>query len=159
MSQGFSGQKQIALLKAEYDALMTEAKYNGMLPQNKDRNDWLKGGRSTKLMSLLNRYRILAEKGRNPSLWFRLKWTLVLNLKIFSFLAKEPSDVIAALETAYYSSRKTEIEQELKAIEDALQQADITRNMERLRTCSLQLLKNRIAAKYTKGERNLPSGR
>lgn len=153
VSQGFSGQKQKALLKAEYDALMTEAKYNGLLPQNKGRNDWLKGGRSTKLMSLLNRYRILAEKGRNPSLWFRLKWTLALNLKMFSFLAKEPSDVIAALETAYYSSRKTEIEQELKAIEDALQQADITRNMERLRTCSLQLLKNRIADKYTKCER------
>lgn len=35
VSQGFSGQKQKALLKAEYDALMTETKYNGMLPQKR----------------------------------------------------------------------------------------------------------------------------
>ncbi len=153
VSKGFGEQKQKAILKAEYDALMTETKYNGMLPQNKDINDWLKRACSAKLMSLLNRYRILAEKERKPNLWFRLKWTLALNLKMFSFLAKEPSYVIATLETAYYSSRKTEIEQELKVIEDALQQADIKQNMERLRTCSLKILKNRIAGKYTKGER------
>ncbi len=153
VSKGFGGQKQKAILKAEYDALMTETKYNGMLQQNKDSNEWFNSVCSTKLMSLLNRYRILAEKERKPSLWFRLKWTLALNLKMFPFLAKKPSDVIATLETAYYSSRKTEIEQELKVIEDALQQADIKQNMERLRTCSLKILKNRIAGKYTKGER------
>lgn len=153
VSLGFGVQKQKALLKAEYDALMTEAKYNGMLPQNKDRNNWLMGWHSSKLMSLLSRYRILTEKDRKPGIWFRLKWAIALNPRVFSFLANKPSEVIAAFETAYYSSRKTEMEHKLKIIEDALQQADITQNMERLRSSSLQLLKNRLADKYTKGKR------
>lgn len=82
-----------------------------------------------------------------------------LGTKILTFLNRKATDVINSLESAYYFSRKTELEQELESIASALQSIDIQKSMKELRSSSLQLLKDKIAKRYNTGQRkNLQSG-
>lgn len=155
VSQGFDGQLLQAQLKAEYDALLKETKYNEMLQANEVSGSWLNGKSSTKLMKLFNLYQMMVEKEQKPSLWFRLKWSFALGWKMFSFLNCQPSSVINSLGSAYYYSRKAEIEQELQTIESQLQSIDLKQNVKDLRSSSLQLLKSIIAKRYGAGVRRI----
>ncbi len=153
VSQAFDEQLRQAQLKAAYDALLKESKYNDILRAGKAGEDWLNGKPSTKLMKLLSRYQMLTESGHKPNLWFRLKWAFSLGTQMFALLGKQSSHIISALESAYYFSRKTEIEHELESIALALQNIDINKGVKDLRSSSLQLLKNKIAKQYGTGER------
>ena len=147
VTKGFDSQTHQAQLKAEYDALLKETKYNDMLQQKSVGKEWLDGKRSSKLMKLLNLYQLKIEDRPKPDLWFRLKWTFSLGTRMFSFLGGKPSEVVASLESAYYVSRKTEIEQELDAIVTTLQSIDIKRCTAELRSASLLVLKSKMAQK------------
>lgn len=151
--QGFDSQTRQAQLKAEYDALLKETKYNDMLQQKSVGKEWLDGKRSSQLMKLLNIYKLKIEDRPKPDLWFRLKWSFLLGTRMFSFLGGKPSEVVASLEAAYYFSRKTEIEQELDAIATTLQSIDIKRYTAGLRSASLLVLKSRMAKRYQGFER------
>lgn len=148
VSQNFDNQTRLALLRSEYDDLIKETKYNDMLPQSPTDNEWLREINSSKLMKLLNRFQILAEEGRKPGFWFRIKWSFIIGMKMFSFLNGKPTHITACLETAYYFSRKNEIEQELNYIEESLRATDIKQKIKDLRTYSLQILKASIAKRY-----------
>lgn len=151
--QGFDSQTRQAQLKAEYDALLKETKYNDMLQQKSVGKEWLDGKRSSQLMKLLNLYKLKIEDRPKPDLWFRLKWSFLLGTRMFSFLGGKPSEVVASWEAAYYFSRKTEIEQELDAIATTLQSIDIKRYTAGLRSASLLVLKSRMAKRYQGFER------
>lgn len=153
VAQGFDAQIRQAQLKREYDALLKEAKYNDMLQQESAIKEWLHGKRSSKLMRLLNLYQLKIENRAKPNFWFRLKWAFSLGTKMFSFLGGNPSDVVADIESAYYFSRKTEIEQELDAIAATLQSVDIKRCTTELRSASLLILKSKMAKRYQASER------
>lgn len=153
VSKGFAGQLRQAQLKTEYDALLKESKYNALLGTYNTDNNWLHGKPSSKLMTLLNLYRMMVEKEHKPGFWFRLKWSFAMGMKTFLFLNGKVTEVIAGLEEAYYFSRKAEIEQELSLIAHALQSIDINRSAKDLRSSSLQILKNKIAKRYGSGER------
>lgn len=155
VSQGFDGQLRQAQLKAEYDALLKETMYNEMLQANEVSGSWLNGKSSTKLMKLFNLYQMMVEKEQKPSLWFRLKWSFSLDWKMFSFLICQPSSVINSLGSAYYYSRKAEIEQELQTIESQLQSINLKQNVKDLRSSSLQILKSIIAKRYGAGVRRI----
>lgn len=77
----------------------------------------------------------------------------MLGTKILTFLNRKATDVINSFESAYYFSRKTELEQELESIASALQSIDIQKSMKELRSSSLQLLKDKIAKRYNTGQR------
>ena len=153
VTKGFDSQTHQAQLKAEYDALLKETKYNDMLQQKSVGKEWLDGKRSSKLMKLLNLYQLKIEDRPKPDLWFRLKWTFSLGTRMFSFLGGKPSEVVASLESAYYVSRKTEIEQELDAIVTTLQSIDIKRCTAELRSASLLVLKSKMAKRYQASKR------
>lgn len=153
VTQGFDAQTHQAHLKAEYDALLKETKYNDMLQQKSVGKEWLNSKRSSKLMKLLNLYQLKIEDKAKLDIWFRLKWAFSLGTRMFSFLGGKPSDIIAGLETAYYFSRKTEIEQELDAIATTLQTIDIKRCTAELRSASLLVLKSQIAKRYQGSKR------
>lgn len=155
VSQGFDGQLRQAQLKAEYDALLKETMYNEMLQANEVSGSWLNGKSSTKLMKLFNLYQMMVEKEQKLSLWFRLKWSFSLDWKMFSFLNCQPSSVINSLGSAYYYSRKAEIEQELQTIESQLQSINLKQNVKDLRSSSLQILKSIIAKRYGAGVRRI----
>lgn len=153
VTQGFDTQTRQAQLKAEYDALLKETKYNDMFQQKSVGKEWLNGKRSSQLMKLLNLYQLKIENRMKPDFWFRLKWAFSLSTKMFSFLGGKPSDVVADLEAAYYVSRKTEIEQELDTIATTLQSIDFKQCATELRSASLLILKNKIAKRYQATER------
>ena len=151
VSQGFDGQLRHAQLKAEYDALLKETTYKEMLRTNSTDNKWLYSKPSRLLMKLFNLYQMKIEKEQHPGFLFRLKWTLSLGYRTFSFLNKEPNIITYSLEKAYYYSRKTEIEQELQTIESTLQSINLKQNVKDLRSASLEILKSKIAKRYGYG--------
>lgn len=153
VSQGFDGQLRQAELKAEYDALLKESRYNEMREDNHTEDEWLNGKPATKLMRLLNRYRMIIENGNTPGIWFKMQWAFSLGTRMLTFLNREPSNIINSLESAYYFSRKTEIEQGLKSIASALLSMDIQKSMKDLRSASLLLLKDEVARRYNTGGR------
>ena len=153
VTKGFDAQIRQAQLKAEYDALLKETKYNDMLQQKSFDNEWLNGKHSSKLMRLLNLYQLKIENRLKPDIWFRLKWMFSLGTRMFSFLGGKPSNVVADLESAYYLSRKAEIEQELDAITTTLQGIDIKRCSAELRSASLLVLKSKMVKRYQASKR------
>ena len=103
-----------------------------MREDNHTEDEWLNGKPSAKLMNLLNRYQMIVENGHKPGLWFRLQWAFLLGTKILTFLNRKATDVINSFESAYYFSRKTELEQELESIASALQSIDIQKDLKEL---------------------------
>lgn len=153
VSQGFDAQLRQAKLKAEYDALLKESTYNQRQEENHIVDEWLNGKPSAKIIKLLNRYKRIIEQGDKPGLWLRLQWAFLFGTKIFTFLNRKATDAIKSLESAYYISRKSEIERELESIASALQIIGTRKSMEELRSSSLQLLKDRIARRYNSKQR------
>lgn len=153
VSQGFDGQLRQARLKAEYDALSKESKYNEMREDSHTEDEWLHDKPSAKLIKLLYRYQRKVENGHKPGLWFRLQWAFSLGTKIFTFLNRKESDIISSLESAYYFARKKEIQREMESIASTLQSIDIQKSMKELRSASLQLLKDMISKRYNSGQR------
>lgn len=154
VSLGFTGQTRLALLKAEYDALIAEKKYDEMLKVAVDLdNEWLRTKHSFKIMKLLNLCKMMQEQGISPNLWFCLKWAFLLGFRTYSLLRNNLSVVIERLESAYYVARKFEIEQEIDVIEQQLLSVDVKESAEELRQSSLQILKQEIAKRYGAGRR------
>lgn len=154
VSLGFTGQTRLALLKAEYDALITEKKYDEMLKVAVDLdNEWLSTKHSFKIIKLLNLCKMMQEQGISPNLWFCLKWAFLLDFRTYSLLRNNLSVVIERLESAYYVARKFEIEQEIDVIEQQLLSVDVKESAEELRQSSLQILKQEIAKRYGAGRR------
>ncbi|QUB63672.1 AAA family ATPase [Prevotella melaninogenica] len=154
VSLGFTGRTRLALLKAEYDALITEKKYDEMLKVGVDLdNEWLSTKHSFKIMKLLNLCKMMQEQGISPNLWFCLKWAFLLDFRTYSLLRNNLSVVIERLESAYYVARKFEIEQEIDVIEQQLLSVDVKESAEELRQSSLQILKQEIAKRYGAGRR------
>lgn len=153
VTTGFDCQIRQAQLKAELDALLKELKYNDMLQQATSDCEWLRYKSSSKLISLLNFYRTMAENGQRVGLWFRLKWSFLLGIKMFSFLRAASSVIIASLESSYYSSRRMEIEKDLETTAATLQAINIEQNVKELRSSSLLSLKNKIAKRYNGNKR------
>lgn len=154
VSLGFTEQTRLALLKAKYDALITEKKYDEMLKVAVDLdNEWLSTKHSFKIMKLLNLCKMMQEQGISPNLWFCLKWAFLLDFRTYSLLRNNLSVVIERLESAYYVARKFEIEQEIDVIEQQLLSVDVKESAEELRQSSLQILKQEIAKRYGAGRR------
>ena len=153
VSQGFDGQLRQSELKSEYDALSIESKYYETRQDGHKTDEWLKGIPSAKLVKLLNSYQMLAETGQKPGLWFRLQWTFSIGTKIWTLLNRNSIEVINNLESAYYYSRKMEIERELESIASTLNSIDIQKNLKKLRLYSLQLLKDKVAKRYNTVQR------
>lgn len=153
ISQGFNTQTQEAQLKTKYDALLKEKKYNDMLGSETEDTEWLNNKDLSKLLKLLDMYQRITEKTQKPNIWFRLKWAFSLGFKMFTFLHTNPANVISKLESAFYTAKKAEIEEELKSIQSTLQNIDINQNLKDLRIYSLQLLKHSIAKRYDQRER------
>lgn len=145
VSIGFDGQLRQAKLKAEYDALLKETRYNEMWAEDRALRRWLEGKSSFKLMKLFNAYQLMMEKSQKPPLWFRLKWSFLLGLKMYGYLAAPTADLLQTLGRAYYVARKREIEEELEQIKDQLEAVFLEKSTQDLRSSSLLLLKHTMA--------------
>lgn len=86
-------------------------------------------------------------------MWYKLKWSLRMGMRMFSFLKKPSSRVVAELEAAYYDARLREIENELETIGSSLDAIQLPHHVKELRSTSLQLLKAAIAGRYAGKQR------
>lgn len=156
VSQMFDDQTELAKLKTEYNALITEKKYNDQFNIRiiKD-GDWLKNKPSVKLMELLNVCQLMVEQSKKPSLWLSLKWSFILGFPTLSLLRKDLSGFIAILENAYYEARKSEIEKDLDAITTRLHYNNLESSIKELTSSSLQLLKHKMVKRYVGGNRSV----
>ena len=156
VSQMFDDQTELAKLKAEYNALITEKKYNDQFNIRiiKD-GDWLKNKPSVKLMELLNVCQLMVEQSKKPNLWLSLKWSFILGFPTLSLLRKDLSGFIAVLENAYYEARKSEIEKDLDAITTRLHYNNLESSIKELTSSSLQLLKHKMVKRYVGGNRSV----
>ena len=156
VSQMFDDQTELAKLKTEYNALITEKKYNDQFNIRiiKD-GDWLKNKPSVKLMELLNVCQLMVEQSKKPNLWLSLKWSFILGFPTLSLLRKDLSGFIAVLENAYYEARKSEIEKDLDAITTRLHYNNLESSIKELTSSSLQLLKHKMVKRYVGGNRSV----
>lgn len=153
VSQCFEEQTREAQLKAEYEELSKESKYNEMLRVDTSDYKWLYQKKSTQLIKALDLYQRSIEKGKKPNIFFRIKCAFKFDIKAFSFLNNKPSNVISTLESAYYISRKAEIENDLMTISSHLKNINIQKNLNALRSSSIELLKHKVALKYKQAKR------
>lgn len=150
--QGFEELTRQAQLKSELDALLKESRYYEMQQHKVCAENWLDKVPSAKLMALLTTYKTTTEE-RGLTIWLRLKWAFLMGIRVFSFLNREPSQVCANLEAAFYRSRKAEIEKELEAIDTMLRHINIHQSVQELRSSSLTLWKSRLARRYASRKR------
>lgn len=155
ISAAFKNQSRCALLKAELEALKKESEYNELRNHMSSEYDWLITKSSSKLMSLRLEYGLMVENKQKLTFKFRLKWIFALGYKINTLFKEAPSIVINTLESAYYISKKHEIESELKDIEETLKSINVTQRSKQHRDYSLQILKYKIAEKYSSRRRKL----
>lgn len=153
VSKGFEGQLQQAKLQAEHAALQLEREHNEKLCASNESEGWLRNRASSSLLKLLHSYQLLNEGQKAVSIWYKLKWSLRMGMRMFSFLKKPSSRVVAGLEAAYYDARLREIENELETIGSSLDAIQLPHHVKELRSTSLQLLKAAIAGRYAGKQR------
>lgn len=153
VSKGFEGQLQQAKLQAEHAALQLEREHNEKLCASNESEGWLRNRASSSLLKLLHSYQLLNEGQKAVSMWYKLKWSLRMGMRMFSFLKKPSSRVVAELEAAYYDARLREIENELETIGSSLDAIQLPHHVKELRSTSLQLLKAAIAGRYAGKQR------
>lgn len=153
VSKGFEGQLQQAKLQAEHAALQLEREHNEKLCASNESEGWLRNRASSSLLKLLHSYQLLNEGQKAVGIWYKLKWSLRMGMRMFSFLKKPSSRVVAELEAAYYDARLREIENELETIGFSLDAIQLPHHVKELRSTSLQLLKAAIAGRYTGKQR------
>ena len=153
VSKGFEGQLQQAKLQAEHAALQLEREHNEKLCASNESEGWLRNRASSSLLKLLHSYQLLNEGQKAVSIWYKLKWSLRMGMRMFSSLKKPSSRVVAGLEAAYYDARLREIENELETIGSSLDAIQLPHHVKELRSTSLQLLKAAIAGRYAGKQR------
>ena len=153
VSKGFEGQLQQAKLQAEHAALQLEREHNEKLCASNESEGWLRNRASSSLLKLLHSYQLLNEGQQAVGMWYKLKWSLRMGMRMFSFLKKPSSRVVAELEAAYYDARLREIENELETIGSSLDAIQLPHHVKELRSTSLQLLKAAIAGRYAGKQR------
>lgn len=153
VSKGFEGQLQQAKLQAEHAALQLEREHNEKLCASNESEGWLRNRASSSLLKLLHSYQLLNEGQKAVGIWYKLKWSLRMGMRMFSFLKKPSSRVVAELEAVYYDARLREIENELETIGSSLDAIQLPHHVKELRSTSLQLLKAAIAGRYAGKQR------
>lgn len=157
VEQRFEYQTEAALIKAEYDALMKEVKYNDLLEKEMAipyPNGW-KGLSSAKLMRLLNLCQFEIAQSQKLALWFRIKCLFSYGFHTLSFFRAAPQQAVSTLERLYYEARKSEIERELSTIGRRLEAIDLKQKVKELTESSLKILKNKMSKRYSGATRQL----
>ena len=148
VSKGFEGQLRQAKLQAEHAALQLEREHNKKICTGNEADEWLSHHTSSSLLKLLHSYQQLVDRQQTINVWYRLKWSFRMGMRLFSFLKQPGHETIAQLESAYYDSRLREIENELNTTASQLDAIDLPRHVKELRSTSLLLLKDTIATRY-----------
>ena len=100
-------------------------------------------------MKLLYQCRSQLEQGKQLSFWFRLRWSFSLGWRALKFLQGDLSDIITALEQAYYQAAEAMLEAELHRETKALEEMNLAEQVRTLTSSSLQILKHVMAQRFS----------
>ena len=150
VERGFGHQTAKARLLSDLDTLLREKKYNELLqrPSGQD-TGWLIHQHTDKIMKLLYQCRSRLEQGKQLSFWFRLRWSFTLGWRALKFLQGNLSDIITALEQAYYQAAETRLREELHRETKALDDMNLAEQVRTLTSSSLQILKYVMAQRFS----------
>lgn len=158
----FSKQERLALARQEIQALKIE--WQHYLQEFVSKEPTIKpklSANSTQILNLWNEYQQFAEKGSTSRPWGLLSLIKRLNLfflKIKSwfiykipdknFYNREPDLIIADFQYLYYQTRHTELEIEIKTLEQELAKEDAFTITQQMVDTSMKYLKNALFHRY-----------
>ena len=149
VSKGFEVQNKMACLKIELQELKTERKYNDIYMRDMENDNRIFNKVPAKcILSFRRSYEHNIEHGRLHNLLFRIKWMFKLGFRINALLKYPANKLIEILDKEYYEVRIEEIEAEISECEQYLRTIDLSENLKILTSCSLSLLRHKIALKW-----------
>lgn len=152
LSEIFSKQESIAMLRQKLSSLNLEIKYfeqycsksNFDLPSKRS-NQTLN---SEKLMQLWQKCEAFAEKQQSVSLWFKFKCVFILKIAKWHFFRNPMINIITLLQREFYEARRTELNSEIKSLENFLIIRNAKGKMESLKRDSLDYLHAKLFERY-----------
>lgn len=143
---------RIALLKAKLSEYRIEKKYFEEFFKEtydeKSKIQTIKDLRSSRILELWNECQVFSDKNKNMSFWFKLKCIFYYKLFDNAFLKRPISDIIPAFQNLYYILKVSELENEVKSIEEKLKAYNFKDKLTELTDKSLIILKNSLYEKY-----------
>ena len=158
VAEQFAKQERLAVAKQELDALEVEEQYFSKFcedtklirPSKKPR----KGLRSEKVMKTLQECELLSEKEQTFSLWHKLKSSFIYGIYEWKFHDNDFGSIITYLQRLFYSTKRTELANEIASLQEVLAQVDAKQKMDMLSKQSMEYLKavlyNRFGGKVTR---------
>ena len=145
VAEHFAKQERLAVAKQELDALEVEAQYFSQFcedtkliqPSRKPR----KGLRSEKVLRTLQECEQLSEKEQTFSPWHKLKSSFIYGIYEWKFHDNDIGSIITYLQSLFYTTKRTELVNEIASLQEALAQVDAKQKMDMLTKQSMEYLK------------------
>lgn len=152
VAEHFAKQERLAVAKQELDALEVEAQYFGQFceetkllqPAKKPR----KGLRSEKVLRTLQECEQLSEKEQQFSFWHKLKSSVLYGIYEWKFHENDISSIITYLQSLFYTTKRTELVNEIASLQKELAQVDAKQKMDMLTKQSMEYLKAVLYNRY-----------
>ena len=152
VAEHFAKQERLAITKQELDALEVESQYfkqfcqeNQLIyPKKKPR----KGLRSEKILRTLQECEQLSEKEQTFSLWHKLKSSILYGIYEWKFHDNDIGSIITYLQSLFYTTKRTELVNEIASLQEALAQVDAKQKMDTLTKQSMEYLKAVLYNRY-----------
>lgn len=152
VAEHFAKQERLAVAKQELDALEVETQYFGQFcedtklvhPTKKPR----KSLRSEKVLRTLQECEQLSEKEQPFSLWHKLKSSVLYGIYEWKFHDNDIGSIITYLQSLFYTTKRTELRNEIASLQEALAQVDAKQKMDMLTKQSMEYLKAVLYNRY-----------
>lgn len=148
----FQKQERLALAKQQLQALTLEKKYFDLYKSESiEDSHKLKIKRklaSKKVLNLWNEIQAINETGKKLSWLFKIKSGLVYGIFNFDVYKNNIPQLVTELQDIYYNTKESELNNEIKELEDFLKNKNAKQLSDDLCNKSMQLLKGILFSKY-----------
>ena len=152
VAEHFTKQERLAVAKQELAALDVEAQYfiqfckdtKPIQPTKKPR----KKLRSEKVLQILQECELLSEKNQQFSLWHKFKSSVLYGIYEWKFHKNDISSIVTYLQSLFYTTKRTELINEIESLQEALVQVDAKQKMDMLTKQSMEYLKAVLYNRY-----------
>lgn len=154
LSSCFSMQERLARAKQELTALELEICYfkqhlNDVGVEEFDKK--LKRRiSSTSILRILQECETFAEKGRNISIWHKIRNTIFHSIFEWDFYNNDVSVIVTNLQTLFYRTKQSELKEEIAELERVLANVDAKGKMDEITNWSLDYLRAVLYERFGK---------
>ena len=152
VAEHFAKQERLAVAKQELDALEVEMQYFTQFCEDskliKPRKNPRKGLRSEKVLKTMQECEQLSEKDLPFSFWHKLKSSILYGIYEWKFHENDIGSIITYLQSLFYTTKRTELRNEIASLQEALAQVDAKQKMDTLTKQSMEYLKAVLYNRY-----------